>query len=137
MRYQGGDTTIIIIKTTPEQDAAAAATLQNIAATRPQLASDTSITTDNCTVRVNEALDAAGIMDVKNPMIPGSAGLRAVADGGSSGLVNVIDVPKNSNLLLTDVNVIQQFEPKKSGYIPPPGAPGGTPVVTMPMKKKP
>lgn len=128
----GRDTTIVIIKTTPEQDAAAAAKLKEIAGSRDQLESDTTILRDNCTARVNEALDAAGIQSVNNGFLPGSAGARAVVDGGLSGMATVIEVPQNSNLLLTDSNAIQQFEPRRNSYIPPPGTPGGTPVVTMP-----
>jgi hypothetical protein len=130
------DTTLTIIKTTPQQDAAAVAALENIAKTSPTL-SLFSIATDNCSIRVNAALDAAGIQSGGNGL-PGSGGARAVLDGGLQHTAIVIDVPQNSTGFLSkDLKVIQQFEPRRNSDIPPPGAPGGTPVETMPMKRKP
>lgn len=132
------DTTLIIIKTTAAQDAAAAAALMDMAKTRPMLQSDVNLAADNCSTRVNEALDAAGIAQAGNPTIPGSAGLRVKVDGGLQETPTVIEVPKNSTgFLLSELKVIQQFEPKsRPSNIPAPGAPGGTPVVTMPMETK-
>jgi hypothetical protein len=132
------DTTLIIIKTTPEQDAAIAGRLQQMATTKPMLKSDTTIAADNCSSRVNEALDAAGITRAGDPAIPVSAGLRAKVDGGLEETPTVIEIPRDQQQFqMTDPNAIQQFEPKRNSYVPPPGAPGGTPVITMPMKKKP
>lgn len=53
------DTTIIIVKTTPEQDAAIAKSMEEQAASKPQLTAG-GIVSDNCSLRVNRALDAAG-----------------------------------------------------------------------------
>lgn len=127
------DTTLIIIKTTPQQDAAAAGMLEAIAGSGVQLEAET-ITLDNCSIRVNKALDAAGIEGVQNlsPALPGSAGARAIKDGGLGGAADVIDIPKNSNLLASDLKTIKQFEPRSP--VPRPGTAGGTPVVTMPMR---
>jgi RHS repeat-associated protein len=129
------DTTVIIIKTTPQQDAAAEAALINMAKTRPMLQSDATLSTDNCSTRVNEALDAAGIAKGGNPAIPGSAGDRARLDGGTGEAPVIIEVPQNQQQWLSEeLKVIQQFEPRPrpSTPIPPAGTPGGTPVVTMP-----
>jgi RHS repeat-associated protein len=129
------DTTVIIIKTTPQQDAAAEAALINMAKTRPMLQSDATLSTDNCSTRVNEALDAAGIAKGGSPAIPGSAGDRARLDGGTGEAPVIIEVPQNQQQWLSEeLKVIQQFEPRPrpSTPIPPAGTPGGTPVVTMP-----
>ncbi len=132
------NTTIIIIKTTPEQDAAIEASLRQQAANKPMLKSDTAIGADNCSTRVNEALDAAGIARAGDPAFPGSAGLRARVDGGLGEVPTVIEIPKDQQQYqMTDLQAIQQFEPRRNSSIPSPGAPGGTPVMTMPMKKKP
>jgi RHS repeat-associated protein len=97
------DSTITIIKTTPEQDAAA----------------------DNCSSRTNGALDAAGIPGLSIPVaipatpatpgglvnlpaptnIPGTAGARAAAAGGTT-----ITVPKGST---TVPQQVKQFDPPK------------------------
>jgi hypothetical protein len=64
--------------------------------------------------------------------------MRLKVDGGLQGTPTVIEVPQNSTgFVASDLKAIQQFEPKpKPANIPPPGAPGGTPVITMPMKTK-
>jgi len=130
------DTTVIIIKTTPAQDAAAEAALQNMAKTRPMLQSDATLSTDNCSTRVNEALDAAGIPKSGIPAVPGSAGERVQNEGTANDtLVKVFEVPQNQQQWLSEeLKVIQQFEPRPrpSTPIPAPGTPGGTPVVIMP-----
>jgi RHS repeat-associated protein len=128
------DTTIIIIKTTPEQDAAAAKSMEEQASSCPQLTRE-GILSDNCSTRINEALDAAGIPAATGPPmtnIPGSAAERAM-QGGNSPMV--INIPKNSNLTEADRQAITPFEPK-TGPVQAPGTPGGTPVVTMPMKTR-
>jgi len=102
------------------------------------LESDVKIAADNCSTRVNEALDAAGVAQGGNSAIPGTAGMRLKCDGGLQGTPTVIEIPQNSTgFLSSDLKAIQQFEPTpKPSNIPPPGAPGGTPVITMPMKTK-
>jgi len=132
------DTTLTIIKTTAAQDAAAENALIDMAKTRPMLQSDANLAADNCSTRINEALDAAGIAGAGNPAIPGSAGLRLKVDGGLQETPTVIEVPKNSTgFLSSELKAIQQFEPKpRPANIPPPGAAGGTPIVTMPMKTR-
>jgi hypothetical protein len=136
------NTTIIIIKTTAAQDAAAAKSMEDQAASKPMLTRD-KIATDNCTVRVNQALDATGlpmrtplpmglvIPDAFPPNMPGSAGLRGVENGTS---LTELSVPQNSNLTEADRQVIKPFEPPRT--IPAPGTPGGTPVVTMPAQTR-
>ncbi|HEX6715743.1 MAG TPA: RHS repeat-associated core domain-containing protein [Pyrinomonadaceae bacterium] len=116
------DTTIIIIKTTPEQDAAAAQKLEEIASSRAQL-TVSGILSDNCSVRVNEALDAAGVPKapgIVNPAgpsvypaptnLPGDAGSRAMQVGNDP---QKIEIPKNSSLPQSTLEAIKQFEPKK------------------------
>jgi RHS repeat-associated protein len=115
------DSTITIIKTTPEQDAAAAKYLTDTAASGKSL----GIATDNCSSRTNGALDAAGIPKLSVPVvvpatpvtpggvvnipaptnIPGTAGARAAAAGGTT-----ITVPKGSN---TVPQQVKQFDPPK------------------------
>lgn len=139
------NTTIVIIKTTAEQDAAAARAMEDQAASKPMLTRD-GIATDNCTVRANQALDAAGIPmrsplpaglvipDAFPPNMPGSAGLRGVENGTNP---TTISIPQNSNLTEADRQAIKPFEAPRT--IPAPGTPGGTPVVPMPAqtRKKP
>lgn len=127
------DTTITIIKTTPEQDAAAAASMESQAASKPMLGK-ANIFSDNCTTRVQEALDAAGISRAPQNFesVPGSAGARVIQNGNSP---TSIDIPQNSNLTEADRQAIQQFEPaRNTSPIAAPGTPGGTPVVTMPAE---
>jgi RHS repeat-associated protein len=115
------DSTITIIKTTPEQDAAAAKYLTDTAASGKSL----GIATDNCSSRTNGALDAAGIPGLTVPVaipatpvtpgglvnvpaptnIPGTAGARAAAAGGTT-----ITVPKGST---TVPQQVKQFDPPK------------------------
>ena len=116
------DTTIIIIKTTPEQDEAAAKKLEEIASSRGQL-QFTGILADNCAVRVSEALDAAKLPNAPsyfNPAgptsypasknIPGDPGNRAVQVGTNP---QKYEIPKNSALSASVLEVIKQFEPGK------------------------
>jgi RHS repeat-associated protein len=120
------DTKIYIIKTTPAQDAAAEQALVMMDVAGPRLEANT-IVGDNCSSRVNSALDAAGIAPGRvSPNLPGSAGARATNDPGFAG---TIEIPQDSNLLLSDLKTLKQFEPRSP--IPAPGTPGGTPVVTM------
>jgi hypothetical protein len=130
------NTTIIIIKTTTAQDAAAAKSMEDQAASKPMLPRE-NIVSDNCTVRANEALDAAGIPHPKDPVpqfVPGSAGIRGFEAGTNPAVMNVC---QNSNLTEADRQTIKPFEAPRT--IPAPGTPGGTPVVTMPAqtRKKP
>ena len=131
------NTTIVIIKTTPEQDAAAAKSMEDQATSKPQLTRE-GIINDNCTTRVNAALDAAGIPIPLGPptnFVPGSAGVRGIENGNNP---TVINIPKNSNLTEADRQTLQQFEPSKNtSPIPAPGSPGGTPVETMPAQTQP
>jgi RHS repeat-associated protein len=132
------NTTIVIIKTTAEQDAAAAKSMEDQAASKPMLTRG-GILTDNCTTRVNEALDAAGgittPIEPGSPAVPGSAGFRAAGSGLSP---TFIQIPQGSNLTEADRQAIQQFEPARTtSPIPAPGTPGGTPVVTMPAQTQP
>jgi len=117
------DTVITIIKTTPEQDAAIAAKLEEIAGSRDKITEKT-ILTDNCSIRVNEALDAAKIpsggvrispgepldrgqeIGRLNPVIPGSAGQRARAVPGAQ----VYKIEKGSALTAEIKKIIVQFE---------------------------
>jgi len=134
------DTRIYIIKTTAQQDEAAAAMLDAIA-TSGQTLTQEGILSDNCSVRVNKALDAAGIE--KPPIsatIPGSAGLRVIKDPATADITRVIDVPQNSNLTQSDRNAIKPFESTKirpNNPIPKPGTPGGTPVERMRARTRP
>jgi len=109
------NTTITIIKTTLEQDAAVEKSMVEQARDKPKLESGIKITVaDNCSTRVNEALDAAGINSAVEPPIPsmpGSAGFRAI---GSGQEYQVIQVPKGSNydsLSDADKTKIREFEP--------------------------
>jgi RHS repeat-associated protein len=122
------DTKVYLIKTTPAQDAAAAQALEISDAYDPQIVSET-IAADNCSLRANRGLDAAGIESGPiPPNLPGSAGARAV---NSEAFAGALEIPRNSNLLGTDLRDLRQFEPRTP--IPRPGQPGGTPVVTMRM----
>ena len=130
------NTTIVIIKTTAEQDTAAAKSMEDQAASKPMLTRE-GIVSDNCTVRANEAMDAAGVAHPKDPVpqfVPGSAGVRGFEAGNNPVVMNV---PQNSNLTEADRQAIKPFEAPRT--IPAPGTPGGTPVVTMPAqtRKKP
>jgi len=109
------NTTITIIKTTLEQDAAVEKSMVEQARDKPKLESGIKITVaDNCSTRVNEALDAAGINSAVGPPTantPGSAGFRAI---GSGQEYQIIQVPKGSNydsLSDADKTKIREFEP--------------------------
>jgi RHS repeat-associated protein len=134
------DTRIYIIKTTAAQDEAAAAVLDAIA-TSGQTLTREGILSDNCSVRVNKALDAAGIEKPPiSPAIPGSAALRITKDPATSDITRVIEVPQNSNLTQSDRDAIKPFESTKirpNNPIPKPGTPGGTPVVRMRAQTRP
>ncbi len=111
------DTTIIIIKTTPEQDAAVDKSMMDQASSKPVLAQGVGILSDNCSTRVNEALDAAGINSPFQPpphAMPGSAGFRAIGSGLPS---TTIEIPKDSNLTEADRQAIKQFEPTQSNDV--------------------
>ncbi len=123
------DTKVFLIKTTAKQDAAAAAALEMSDALAPGL-DPSRIAGDNCSVRVNQALDAAGIEPTSIPNLPGSSGRRAV---NSEAFGGAIEIPRNSNLLGTDLRDLKQFEPRTP--IPRAGTPGGTPVVPMTMPR--
>lgn len=129
------DTTIFIIKTTEAQDNAAAGMLDAIAGSGKTLTRD-DIASDNCSTRVNKALDAAGIEGIPiSSVFPGTAGVRAVSDPAVGMFTQVTEITKNSNLTKTDLDKIKPFEARAS--LPQPGQPGGTPVITMPMRKRP
>jgi RHS repeat-associated protein len=107
-------TTLIIIKTTPEQDAAIAKSLEDQAVSQSQLTAG-GLVSDNCSLRVNRALDAAGGINMgfaaglnaPPPSMPGSAGYRAL----SSGLpAIVIDVPQNALPSEAERSLLEQFE---------------------------
>ncbi len=109
------NTTLIIVKTTPEQDAAIEKSLVEQARDKPKLESGIKITiADNCSVRVNEALDAAGFstpVQPPHPAVPGSAGWRGLFTNWGS---QVIEVPKGSNyenLSAADKAKLREFEP--------------------------
>ena len=121
-------TTLIIIKTTPEQDAAALKKLRDSAHDPRQLTSG-DIASDNCSVRSNAALDAAGITTPMEPPIavmPGSAGWRAMAQDGAQ----VIEIQQGtpvSYLKDGDKKLIQQFEPTDSNDVDRQMMPPATP----------
>jgi hypothetical protein len=127
-------TTIYIVKTTPAQDERAAAMLDATATSGVTLTLG-GILSDNCSIRVNKALDAAGIeKGPLPPTMPGSAALRLAYDPATSSVTRVIDVPQDSNLTQSDLNAIKPFEvtlPRPNNPIPKPGTPGGTPVQRM------
>ena len=109
------NTTLIIVKTTPEQDAAIEKSLVEQARDKPKLESGIKITiADNCSVRVNEALDAAGVstpVQPPPPSVPGSAGWRGLFTNSGS---QTIEVPKGSNyesLSAADKAKLRDFEP--------------------------
>jgi hypothetical protein len=93
------DTSIIIIKTTPEQDAAIAKSLEDQAASKSQLTAG-GLVTDSCSLRVNQALDAAGGegiymgfaagLNARLPSMPGSAGYRAATSGLQIGVLKYL-----------------------------------------------
>jgi len=110
------DTVVTIIKTTPEQDEAMAAKLMEIANSNGTITRE-SILSDNCSTRVNKALDAGGIpsrqvespdptQGVPNPVIPGSAGQRAQMVPGAQ----VFKIAKGSELTKELTEAIKQFE---------------------------
>jgi hypothetical protein len=96
------DTTIYILPTTPQQDAAVLAYLQRYPNTSLPSGWFNTLFADNCSVRSNEALDAAGTPQnlllvtpggeaFMPPSLPASAGLRAQMAGAS-----VIKIPRGS-----------------------------------------
>jgi RHS repeat-associated protein len=125
---------IYIIKTTPDQDRQAVDALLAMDK-EPRLKDGLSILFDNCSTRANRALDAAGIprhIDRDGPVpssVPGTAGERAV-----DAHAEIIQIMQNSNLVIPDKQRLRGFEPKRR--LPKPGSPGGTPVDTMPMRRK-
>lgn len=100
------DTRIYVIKTTCGQDKAAMQATWDYGNTPLQ-----GVLSDNCSTRVNHALDAARIGPALNTGLPGSAGARAGAYAGTGGSVKVYEVPQHSsvNFLPPD---LAQFEPK-------------------------
>jgi RHS repeat-associated protein len=127
-------TTIYIIRTTPDQDRQARDALLAMDS-EPPLEGGLSLAVDDCSSRVNRALDAAGIpqhIDRHGPLppsVPGTAGERA-----ADAQAEIIRIMQNSNLVSGDKRRLREFEPKRR--VPKPGAPGGTPVDTMPMMRK-
>jgi RHS repeat-associated protein len=98
-------TRVHIIKTTPEQDAAAVAVLYGFGA-RPL----GKVHIDNCSSRINAALDAAKIsqgllyrIPCSSPLIPGSAGCRATFAG-----MTPVGIPQGASRLPSG---LEQFEP--------------------------
>jgi hypothetical protein len=110
------NTQLTIIKTTPEQDAAIEKSMVEQARDKPKLESGLKITiADNCSTRVNEALDAAGAINgpVQPPpaSMPGSATFRAL---GSGLEYQIVQVPQGSNydkLSDAEKRKIREFEP--------------------------
>jgi RHS repeat-associated protein len=99
------DTRVHILRTTPEQDAAAVAILFGFGA-RPL----GKVYADNCSSRINAALDAARISTgflsrvlCGSHLIPGSAGCRATLAGASP-----LGIPRGSRQL---PSTLDQFEP--------------------------
>ena len=133
------DTTIYIIKTTAAQDERAAVMLNAIATSGVTLTRE-GIASDNCSIRVNKALDAAGVeKGPLPPAMPGSAGLRVAADPATIA-IKEIQIPQDSNLTQADLNAIKPFEvtlPRPNNPIPKPGTPGGTPVQRMRARTRP
>ena len=80
--------------------------------------------TDNCSTRVNEALDKAGgefilVIDPPSALLPGSAGTRAALSGLP---VTIISIPKGtrvSDLKAVDKQIIRAFEPPTSRSMKP------------------
>jgi RHS repeat-associated protein len=109
------NTSITIIKTTPEQDAAIAKSMEDQAASKPQLTAG-GLLTDNCSLRVNRALDAAGGINMSFfaahnaplPSMPGSAAYRAATSGLQTGS---FEIPQNSLPNTEQRSLIKQFEP--------------------------
>ena len=105
-------TKIYIIKTSPEQDRQIVDALKAMD-NEPPLAEGLGILADNCSVRSNRALDAGGIprhADRRGsvpPSVPGTSGERAI-DAGAL----VMDFPKNSNVLMSELRALRGFEPK-------------------------
>jgi RHS repeat-associated protein len=104
------NTTIYIIKTTPEQDRRAVEALR--AMDKESALTRSAILWDNCSARANRGLDAAGIpqhIDRRGPVpssVPGTAAERAIDRGAK-----IMDFPQNSNVLLTELLALKQFEP--------------------------
>jgi hypothetical protein len=113
------NTTITIIKTTPEQDAAIEKSMMDQARDKPKLDSGIKITVaDNCSTRVNEALDAAGginsPMEPPLPNIPGSAGFRAAGSGLQPEIIRIPQGSSYDALGDADKKRLQTFEPTQS-----------------------
>jgi hypothetical protein len=112
------DTTIFVVKTTPEQDAAIVSSMVEQAQSKRDISQDKKslLLVDNCSTRVNEALDKAGgelVLPIDPPLAvqPGSAGARAMLSGLP---VTVISIPQGtnvSNLKDTEKKIIENFEP--------------------------
>ncbi|MEK6280582.1 MAG: RHS repeat-associated core domain-containing protein [Acidobacteriota bacterium] len=104
-------TRIYIIKTSPEQDRKIVEALKAMDK-EPPLADGIGILSDNCSVRSNRGLDAAGIprhLDRRGPVppsVPGTAAERAV-DAGA----RIMNFPQNSNVLLSELAALRGFEP--------------------------
>jgi RHS repeat-associated protein len=98
------NTRIYVIKTTCDQDKAAMQATWDYGDTPLG-----GVLSDNCTSRVNHALDAANIGQPLNVLLPGSAGVRAGFAGKDR--VKIYNVPQNYrvNFLPPD---LAQFEPK-------------------------
>ena len=112
------DTTIYVVKTTPEQDAAIVNSMVEQAHSKRDISQDkrSLLLIDNCSTRVNEALDKAGgelVLPIDPPLAvqPGSAGARAMLSGLP---VTVISMPQGtnvSNLKDAEKQIIENFEP--------------------------
>lgn len=97
--------------------AAIAKSLEDQAASKPQLTVG-GLITDNCSLRVNQALDAAGGeginmgfaagLNAPLPSMPGSAGYRAATSGLQIG---GFEIPQNSLPNAKQRSLIKQFEP--------------------------
>lgn len=112
------DQTVYIIHTTPAQDAAAMAYFKQFHTWRLPPGYYNAVVKDNCSIRSNRALDAAGTPNVDifgapmvdnqdlpmQPNIPGSAGARALAAGA-----DVYEIPMGSTAL---PRVVGGFEPR-------------------------
>jgi RHS repeat-associated protein len=113
------DTTIYVVKTTPEQDAAIVNSMVEQAHSKRDISQDKKslLLIDNCSTRVNEALDKAGgelVLPIDPPLAvqPGSAGARAMLSGLP---VTVISIPQGtnvSNLKDAEKQIIENFEPR-------------------------
>ena len=106
-----------IIHTSPEQDAAAFNKALEIGYFRPPLEGGT-IALDNCSLRSNEILDAAGIPNNNwflPDTFPGTAGSRAADYGGDYYYVPQGDTANIIPVFSPDYNW-KNFEPKKKSY---------------------